>query len=142
MLLRLKRNPQRAYTFGGFSPSSGYAAFATSDFYPSYYNILSSSTQSRGLSEGRGESFVPSSSENSPNAEYPPSADYQSISDYSAGNGAEDERKVPSSNLTPPSEYAPSINYAPNSQYQGPKKAKKKPFTQANDEDEDEGKYR
>lgn len=113
MLVRLKRSPQRAFTFSGFDPTNGLAAFATgADFLPYYQYPTSLSQVAYPQIESRGEAFAPSSDAliteyKPPSSEYkPPSVEYNSPSS---------EYKPPSSDYNQPSaEYNP-----PNSELQG-----------------------
>lgn len=92
MLVRLKRSPQRAFTFSGFDPTNGLAAFATgADFFPYYQYPPSLPPVTYPRIESRGDAVAPTS--NAPSTQYkPPSLEY----------------------LPPSSEYKPpSVEYGP-----------------------------
>lgn len=122
MLVRLKRDPNRAFTFSGFNPNTGLSAFATSaDFLPSFYRYAAPpSPPSPGFPvEGRGESYLPSADSDS-TYNYPPSVEQPSVEN--------EDRKIPPQNLTPPADTALNTGYNVNANaVQTPKKPKKKP---------------
>lgn len=152
VLVRLKRNPQRAITYSGFNPTSGLTAFATSaDFLPPYYNSYQSQfhypIENRAdpyapstLTSNRVDPYAPSASastsNSSPPSDYTPS-DYQPTAEYPSTNIADEDRKlIPSQNLIPPAEQAPNTAYNQNT-FQAVKKPKKKP-PQTDDDNDDQ----
>lgn len=106
MLVRLKRSPQRAFTFSGFDPTNGLAAFATGgDFYPYYQYPISHNQMAYPQIQSRGDAVAPTS--NVLSTEYqPPSPEYLPPSS---------EYKPPSEEYKPPSSdyQAPSADYKP-----------------------------
>lgn len=123
VLVRLKRSPNRAFTFSGFNPSTGLSAFATgADFLPSFYRYAPAPPSPSFAQEAR-ESYLPSAESDS-TYDYPPSVENLSP------NGGDEDRKIPSQNLSPPAETALNTGYNANSNanaIQGVKKPKKKP---------------